>query len=475
MRRMAGRMWPVVTTFCAVLLTAAPAVAADEISATFSPAAVTLGVGGAPVNVALTLTNTSPVPGTASLSISLPAELVAQGVQFAAAAAGCQATPTVVTCPAVPVPASSNAAVTVSLAAPAQSGLAAGQNVAGALTATGSFVTTTAGAIAATVPVTLNGPVNTGVPAVTGRVLDLDAKPVPGAVVTITDAAGKSRGVTSTDTGAFTYTAASAAEQFVAGTLTMVATKSGYTPTTVTRTGTPGLAVSDVDITVTLTAAAAPNAVQKIEKSPVAGAAAKEDEGGPLLTILVIVGVLLLAGGGACVYFLLRKGRDGDEGPARPMPTVYRSSSPQPEGATQLLRTVPGSPSAPGSAPGPGGEATVRVQPGFQAEETVRVQPGTHAPAGAHGQAGAHEPTVRVQPGPGPHAPASAEHEPTVRVQPGPGAHGQAGAHEPTVRVQPGLHEPTALRARPTAAPQEQIPARDRPGREPKPWDWLDD
>ncbi|GIG59954.1 hypothetical protein Lfu02_43260 [Longispora fulva] len=429
MRLLAGRMWPVVTTFCAVILTAAPAVAADEIAAAFSPTAVTIGVGGAPVTVALTLTNTSAAPGTAGFTISMPAELVAQGVQFTAAAAGCQAAPTVVTCPVIPVAAASNTAVTVSIAPPAQSALTSGQTVAGSLSAAGSFLTTAAGAITATVPVTLNGPVSTGIPSVTGRVLDLETKPVPGAVVTITDSAGKSRGVTSGDTGAFTYTAASVAEQFTAGTLTLVATKTGYTPVTVTRTATPGLAVSDVDISLTLTAAAAPNAVQRIEKSPVAGAA-DGDDGSPMLTFAVILGVLLLGGGGACVYFLLRKGRDGDEGPARPTPTVYRSSTPsapqRPDHATQILRTVPAEPA--------------------------------HAPPSS-----AHEPTVRH--------PAAPTSEPTAVRHPA------AALSEPTVVRNPSsaLSEPTAVHNQPAPGLNEPTALRKRPGREPKPWDWLDD
>ncbi|MGY0232159.1 carboxypeptidase-like regulatory domain-containing protein [Longispora urticae] len=375
MRRRAGRMLPGVVVLGAVFLAADPAAAADEIQTTVNPAAVTLRVGGSPVTVGITLTNTSAVPGNAGFTVTMPAELVAQGAQFNGATPTCQTAPTTITCPSVPVPAAANTAITVSIAPPAQSALTAGQSVAGTATVSGAFTTTAAGAIAATFTATLTGPVPTGVPSITGRVLDTEAKPVAGAVVTITDPTGKSRGVTSGETGAFTYTAATPADQFAPGVLTLVATKSGYTPTTVTRTGTVGIPLTDVDVPVT--AEAAKSAVQRMET-----ATGPEDGMSPMTTFLLIVGVLLLLGGGAAAFFLLRRDRDTDEGPARPTPRVYRSGA----------EPVPTS---------------------------------------------------------GPPAPAE-DHTATQLLQ----------------AVQP--------RQEPAGQPR-QTAARDRPGREPKPWDWLDD
>ncbi|WP_203965030.1 carboxypeptidase-like regulatory domain-containing protein [Actinocatenispora thailandica] len=333
---------------------ASPAAAAPTLSVSASPDTVDLKVGGDNRTISINIQASEPAENVSAL-VSVP--LGDSGVTIK----GSQGTDCVATgqnqlnCPVGHMDPGKAKAIYVTVAAPQQSQIAAGDSRSG----TGQVQVTADGAQpgSASFNMTLSNDAPQSVGQISGSVVSAkDGSAIPNAKVTLTDSAGTSRQATTNGNGEFSWTPSN--DQTLAeGQITATVEVDGYKQGKQSQNGTNGQPLAFPPFKLDKIAKPKPTKTHAKAASPTPSEAPKDDGGGlgTIVWVLIILGALLVVGGIVAIVLLMRR-KDDDDGPGGPggdgilpfddgpEPTGYPQRG---AGETSVINRVPGGDDAP--------------------------------------------------------------------------------------------------------------------------------
>ncbi|WP_157035059.1 carboxypeptidase regulatory-like domain-containing protein [Actinocatenispora sera] len=334
---------------------ATPAIAAPTLSVSASPDTVDLKVGGDNRTISINIQTSEPAENVSAV-VSVP--LADSGVTIKGSqGASCVATgQNQLNCPVGHMDPGKAKAIYVTVAAPQQSEIAAGDSRSGS----GQVQVTAAGAPqpgSASFNMTLSNDAPQSVGQISGSVLSAkDGSAIANAKVTLTDSAGTSRQATTNANGEFSWTP-SDDQTLAAGQITATVDVDGYKQAKQTQNGTNGQPLAFSPFKLTKIAKAKPTKTHAKAASPTPSEAPKDDGGGlgTIVWVLIILGALLVVGGIVAIVLLMRKKDDDGDGPGGsgdgilpfndgPEPTGYPQRG---AGETAVISAVPGGDDAP--------------------------------------------------------------------------------------------------------------------------------
>ncbi|GIL31075.1 carboxypeptidase-like regulatory domain-containing protein [Actinocatenispora comari] len=334
---------------------ATPAVAAPTLSVSASPDTVDLKVGGDNRTISINIQTSEPAENVSAV-VSVP--LADSGVTIKGSqGASCVATgQNQLNCPVGHMDPGKAKAIYVTVAAPQQSQIAAGDSRSG----TGQVQVSATGAPqpgSASFNMTLSNDAPQSVGQISGSVLSAkDGSAISDAKVTLTDSAGTNRQATTNANGEFSWTP-SDDQTLAAGQITATVDVDGYKQAKQTQNGTNGQPLAFSPFKLTKIAKAKPTKTHAKAASPTPSEEPKDDGGGlgTIVWVLIILGGLLVVGGIVAIVLLMRKKDDDDgDGPGSGDGILPFNDGPEPTGyprrgagETAVINAVPGGDDAP--------------------------------------------------------------------------------------------------------------------------------